>query len=321
MNNPEFKLCSILIPAYNSQEYIIKALESVTKIKNYDQFINIHVVNDASNDTTEQLVNDYAKIHKNIYLYNKKLNGNWGSVINYAKNNQIFNSKYMMILDSDDLIHNNFLNVLIKKIDKDNLDFVLTKTTVIFNKIKVIINPKMFIKYHNQKIAPVLIPCSIVFKTHLFYQADDLIENVSYQDYPLFLDLLSKAKKFKVINRITATYWFTRPFNTMSSGWTKKRLKSEECAFSALKKINSSEFFIFKFLLPKFVKGLYLTNTKVYLSETKINYLLQNVSSFAKFLLKININKAIKNKNLFLIKEENSDRFELIENIKGEKWN
>lgn len=55
----EKKRFSIIIPAYNVQEYVNKAIDSVLEqnFKNYEMII----INDASTDKTEEIVRQYEK--------------------------------------------------------------------------------------------------------------------------------------------------------------------------------------------------------------------------------------------------------------------
>jgi glycosyltransferase involved in cell wall biosynthesis len=53
------KTISVIIPCYNSEETIIKALESVAEQKFTDY--EIVLVDDGSNDSTRIIVDDYIK--------------------------------------------------------------------------------------------------------------------------------------------------------------------------------------------------------------------------------------------------------------------
>lgn len=88
---------SIIIPTYNTGNYVTNAIESViaTKFNDYE----IIVVDDGSTDKTELLVKPY--LNKNItYLYQEN------SGLAAARNTGMINSngKYLVFLDSDDLI-------------------------------------------------------------------------------------------------------------------------------------------------------------------------------------------------------------------------
>ena len=68
----EKKRFSIIIPAYNVQEYVNKAIDSVLKqdFKDYELII----INDASTDRTEEVVKQYEEKYNNVKLISHKEN-------------------------------------------------------------------------------------------------------------------------------------------------------------------------------------------------------------------------------------------------------
>ncbi len=92
-------LVSIITPAYNSSEYIREAIESVIAqtYKNWEMII----VDDASQDNTYEILNNYANKDKRIKpIFLEK---NCGAA--YARNRAIecAQGRYIAFLDSDDL--------------------------------------------------------------------------------------------------------------------------------------------------------------------------------------------------------------------------
>lgn len=69
MNRKRF---SVIIPAYNVQNYVEKAINSVLNqdFKNYE----LIVVNDASTDDTEKIVREYENRYDNVKLISHKDN-------------------------------------------------------------------------------------------------------------------------------------------------------------------------------------------------------------------------------------------------------
>ena len=68
----EKKRFSVIIPAYNVQEYVEKAIKSVLEqdFKDYE----LIVVNDASTDNTVEIVKKYEDKHENVKLISHKEN-------------------------------------------------------------------------------------------------------------------------------------------------------------------------------------------------------------------------------------------------------
>src|SRR3989344_7756276 len=89
-------LVSVIIPTYNREKYIKKALDSVF-FQTLQDF-EIIVVDDGSTDNTKALLEPYIQEGKAKYIYQQNLR------VSKARNNGIRNSsgKYIALLDSDD---------------------------------------------------------------------------------------------------------------------------------------------------------------------------------------------------------------------------
>lgn len=108
---------SIIIPCYNSESTLEETLESVLKqdYKNWEAII----VNDGSPDNLENIALKFVNLD-NRFRYFKKKNGGLAS----ARNHGILNAsgKYILPLDSDNKIRQNFLSKAILTLDS-NLNF------------------------------------------------------------------------------------------------------------------------------------------------------------------------------------------------------
>lgn len=90
------KKLTIIIPVYNGEEYIEKALNSILIQKDVSfSFYEVLVINDGSTDKTLEKANNFIEINKltNFKVFTKN-NGHWGSVINYIKKNKLISSEY-----------------------------------------------------------------------------------------------------------------------------------------------------------------------------------------------------------------------------------
>ena len=117
------KLLSITIPAYNSEKYINKCLDSLID-KDIMSFFEVIVVNDGSQDGTRDIVEQYtAKYPQTFRLINKE-NGGHGSVVN--RGIQEARGKYFCVLDSDDWYDTKALKTLVQHLANTDIDIVLT---------------------------------------------------------------------------------------------------------------------------------------------------------------------------------------------------
>ena len=89
---------SIIIPAYNVENYIEKCLYSAVNQTMED--IEIIVINDGSCDKTLQKIEEFSKYDSRIIIINKKNEG-----VQAARRDGIeyASGQYILFLDSDDL--------------------------------------------------------------------------------------------------------------------------------------------------------------------------------------------------------------------------
>lgn len=111
---------SIIIPAYNVENYISRCLESVIN-QTYTN-LDIVVVNDGCTDKTRDIIKFYADKDKRIKLIDIPNSG-----VNYARKKGVENcfGEYILFLDSDDWLELDCVEKLIDVIeDEENLDII-----------------------------------------------------------------------------------------------------------------------------------------------------------------------------------------------------
>ena len=114
------KTFSIIIPTYNSKNYINNCLNSITN--NCDNDLEIIIVDDASTDNTIIICENFKKINNNIRIF--KLKKNRGP--SYCRNLGIKKSKgkYIIFLDSDDTFYYNSIKKIKTTINKFKPDII-----------------------------------------------------------------------------------------------------------------------------------------------------------------------------------------------------
>lgn len=110
------KRISIIIPVHNVEEYLEKCLNSIIfQINEQDEII---LINDNSQDSSEEICKKFAEQYNNI----KFENGVYGGP---SKTRNIgikmATGKYIMFVDSDDYLKNNYISRMIKDIEKYEL--------------------------------------------------------------------------------------------------------------------------------------------------------------------------------------------------------
>lgn len=132
MNEP---LISIIIPTYNRAHLISEALDSVL-MQTYTNWECI-IVDDGSTDSTEVIVNHYLSIDSRFQYHKRPINYKSGA--NGARNYgaKLSNSRFLIFLDSDDLLIDNALKNRIKYIinSKTHFDLLISNTAIFKSKI------------------------------------------------------------------------------------------------------------------------------------------------------------------------------------------
>ncbi len=114
MKNINDPLVSVIIPTYNREHFLRRAINSVV-CQSYNN-IELIIVDDGSNDNTEEIIKEY---HENNILF-IKINKNQGCSV--ARNIGVHTSKgeYIAFLDSDDEWINTKLDEQLKAIKNSN---------------------------------------------------------------------------------------------------------------------------------------------------------------------------------------------------------
>ncbi|WP_059156541.1 glycosyltransferase family 2 protein, partial [Elizabethkingia miricola] len=119
-------MISIIIPAYNVDQFLGRCLDSILSQNNFDNYKNeleIVIINDGSTDTTEEVALNYCNKYSFIKLYSQ-INGGLSAARNFGI--ECSSGKYIWFIDSDDWIANDSFDVLfneIKQYDIDILEF------------------------------------------------------------------------------------------------------------------------------------------------------------------------------------------------------
>ena len=121
---------SIIIPAYNAEQYIKPCLDSI--LQNSKDFLSeteIIVINDGSTDNTLKILKDYNK-HKNIKIHTTINQG-----VSVARNLGISLAKgeWITFIDADDTVSNDFIEKNIPRLNKS----ILLKCKVVDHSLSI----------------------------------------------------------------------------------------------------------------------------------------------------------------------------------------
>ncbi len=124
----EKPLVSLIIPAYNAEDYITRTMDNALAQSLPD--VEIIVVDDGSTDALPEIIDWYAEKYSNVIAIHQK---NGGTSV--AKNTGIkaANGEYIGFMDNDDMIHPDMLERLYHSALKNSCDISCTSAYEIKN--------------------------------------------------------------------------------------------------------------------------------------------------------------------------------------------
>lgn len=225
-------LVDIILPVYNSENFILKTIDSILnqKFKNW----RLMIVDDDSSDNTYKVIkNNYFNLikKKKIFLYKNSKNKGQGFSRNFLLKKKT-NAKYVAFIDSDDLWEKNKLYEQINFMKKNKYNFTFTDYKVFEeNKKNNIIKAPNFFNYNNF-VRNTSIATSTIILTR------KAIGKFTFPDIRLCEDYVFKCsllKKFIAFNLGKANTYYRLRKNSLQS----QRLKVLYAVWRINKKFNN----------------------------------------------------------------------------------
>lgn len=207
------KRYSIIIPCYNSENTILRAIESTTQFFKYS--VEIIIIDDGSNDNSYNLISKKYNTVDNIKLI--RLDENRG--VTHARNLgiDISFSKYMLFLDSDDYYLDGAAEAVEKTIKYNNNIDVFCFSYLINGKkspdISAQDNKNLNVIFLEKKFTNTN---SIITKTSIVKKNKFRVGYDIGEDTDLFFRLMTKYNS-KYINIPISYYEYTPKVNVISS--------------------------------------------------------------------------------------------------------
>ncbi|WP_040213567.1 glycosyltransferase family 2 protein [Clostridium polynesiense] len=199
----DLPLISIIIPAYNHENYILDCLNSILlqKYKN----IQLIVLNDGSKDNTAKLICEFKDLnqqHFNEFIFIDKANE--GVVATINKGYHLSKGKYISIIASDDMMIEGRLLTQIEFMEKNNSFISCGNSLIIRNDIKTneaVITKELKKKYEEDSQFYNLI-VNYFISTPTIVMRREVIEEIGLYDNKFFIEdwpyYVKVAKKYKI---------------------------------------------------------------------------------------------------------------------------
>lgn len=218
---------SIIVPVYNVEKFLKKCIDSVITQKFKD--FELILVNDGSSDSSGLICDEYAKKDTRIKVIHKTNAGQ-----SSARNLGLSEAKgdYIGFVDSDDWIHEEMYDNLIKSAFGHDMDIVACNFWVMdANDNLTPYNKKPFdIKYDRDSAMNEIYtnkvltfsPCNKIYKRELFVDLK-FKEGIIFEDLDISYKLIYRSKKIAYLKE--CLYYYRYNINsTLKSKFTRKRL-------------------------------------------------------------------------------------------------
>lgn len=211
---------SIIIPAYNSESSIERAIKSC--LQQTYQDIEIIVINDGSSDQTESIIEQYVNVVKIITQSNQGVGVARNSGIKLAT------GQYVYFLDADDSLDAFAIDKMVKSITPENTDVVISGYKIVTDKQKIAAVPKLIERLNaidNFMLDKVISsPWAKLFKTEIIKA-----NNVEFSEHKIMQDSIFNIRYFCQVNKIavieTPLYIYDKSLSTSTKIIDESKLK------------------------------------------------------------------------------------------------
>lgn len=222
------KLLSILIPVYNGEKFINRCLDSIVLQDEFNEEVEIIVINDGSRDNSLNILRGYAGKYDNIRLISRENKG-----IGATRNELLDNAcgKFFWFIDVDDYISNDSFACIIPLLRNDEFDML------------------MMGYYWGTETSGRIIPCIGDFRSGLDMAAHDVYNNSLWtrvyrtsimreheirfsryqmgEDFDVIFKLIPYIGKCKCINQPLYNY-IANPHSAVSESSKKHKYRSSD---------------------------------------------------------------------------------------------
>lgn len=218
-------LVSIIIPAYNVEEYISRCLDSLLK-QTYSK-IEIIIVDDGSTDRTGEICQNYSQADERI-RYIRKENAGQGEARNLAI--KVAKGEYVTFADSDDWCKDDYVEKMYQSMKTYDSDIcVCDKYGVRLDeegkiisqkKIEQWMQPNERISIEKNKNLIYQIKFSLwakMFRRKLFIDNEILQPSHKFENNTVIPMLVSKAKYLSMVDEPLYYYWMNRSSSTINN--------------------------------------------------------------------------------------------------------
>ncbi|MCD5968727.1 glycosyltransferase family 2 protein [Riemerella anatipestifer] len=269
------KLLTLIVPIYNTEEYLPKCLDSLIIRENLMSLLEVLLIIDGSPDNALEIAREYEEKYPQTFRVINKENGGYGSVL--KRGIAEGKGKYCKVLDSDDWYDNQSFERFVEQLQTIDTDVVVTdfvKEYVFENRSELFSLPKVKpnkvydLDKEINNLDEVFVMHRLAYKTEVVRQAQiDFPEKIFYTD-TLFASLpLFFAKDLCYIAVPLYRYLIGRDGQTVAPVTIRKNRKGVET--------------VIRYYYQKY------TQHKSQMTEEKRKFILSSIKTFFQMYYKI----------------------------------
>ena len=236
------KLLTIAVPAYNSEAFLDRCLDSLVCSGND---VEVLVINDGSTDGTLAVAQEYERRYPDIIVAVDQENRGWGGGINHAI--ELASGAYFYIVDSDDWLDPKVLSEVLtylRKLTQTNRAVDLFVVNYIYNRVsegdrhtihcRKLIPAERVVGWDDLGLAGIdqyLMIHNMLYRTEIIRKSGLILpEHMSYMDSLVMLRPLRYVKTLYYHD--CELYWYTigRVGQSIETEVLKKHIHEQICA-------------------------------------------------------------------------------------------
>ena len=207
-------LISVILPIFNGEKYLKESMDSLIS-QTYNE-IEILCFDDGSSDNTLNILKDYERRDKRIKIFHRKndLKKGFNKGVATTLNELIKYSKgsYIARMDADDICDLRRIELQYKQMKESNSDLCGSNIELIDENSESLNMEKKYPINHEEIREGLAFYCCLahptilIKKESIFHEKNNVYNNRSFQDYDLWMRLMSKGLIFENIDSCLLKY-------------------------------------------------------------------------------------------------------------------
>lgn len=239
---------TVIVPIYNREKYLKKCIESILN-QTYTDF-ELLLIDDGSTDNSLEICNHYKALDERVRVITKPNTG-LADVRNIGVENT--NTEFLAYVDSDDYIHPEMYETLMKKQQEENADIVMCDYMKVDENGNQLINPNIpdlkcevlskkeaLGKLFTTDSGKIVICCNKIYRKSLFHNVKFPVGR-NHEDESVAHKLLYNSDKM-VITNDKFYYYVNTSSSIMRGGFSIRRYEAIDAFIDKYEFIKTTEF-------------------------------------------------------------------------------